>query len=128
MYGYGRGRGYGRSYGKRFGSNCRYLTFPEDGNGFYPVSYTDEDNDKYLITLEVPGVKKPEVNISSANTLLTVSGTKTLNNVEKKFSSSFALPSDIECNEITSSYQNGTLVIELPKKVPKTRKIKVEGI
>ena len=121
MYGYGRRN---RGFGWRDIGSFDFFTSEKT---YYPTTYVDEDNESYTITLEIPGVENPEVEVKDS--VLTISGVKkvktTAGELEKKFSSSFVIPSDTKDDKITSSYKNGELVVVLPKKKPKIKKIKV---
>jgi len=86
-----------------------------------------EREDKFLVKVELPGVKEEDINISIAGNTLTVEGEKgTESEVEKKgyyytessygsFSRSMTIPSTIDANKIEANCDKGVLEITLPK-------------
>ena len=88
-----------------------------------------ENDTNFIIQVAVPGLKKENFNIKLDNDLLTISS-----NVEKEdsvkkegkftrkefifnsFKRSFNLPDSVKKTHISASYENGILLLELPKK------------
>lgn len=98
------------------------------GNGsFTPGIDISETDDQFLITAEVPGVKKEDINVNLENGRLTISGErsfkeeekdKKFHRVETKFGSfrrSFQLPDNIDEDSIDASYTDGMLRIGITK-------------
>ena len=105
-----------------------------------------EKEDKFLIKVELPGVKEEDINISLAGNTLTIEGEKeTESEVEKKgyyysessygsFSRSMTIPSTIDASKIEANCDKGVLEITLPKtpevkpkKIPLATKKKEEA-
>jgi HSP20 family protein len=97
-----------------------------------------EEEDKFLVKVELPGVKEEDINISLAGNTLTIEGEKkTESAIEKKgyyytessygsFSRSITIPSTIDTGKIEANCENGVLEITLPKTPEvKPKKIKV---
>jgi HSP20 family protein len=97
-----------------------------------------EKEDKFLIKVELPGVKEEDINISLAGNTLTIEGEKeTESEVEKKgyyysessygsFSRSMTIPSTIDASKIEANCDKGVCEISLPKILEvKPKKIKV---
>lgn len=86
-----------------------------------------ETDQAYLIELDVPGMKKDELEVNYQDGSLTISGerrqTATDENasyvrVERRFGRfyrSFDLPKSVESTKIDATYQDGVLKIEVPK-------------
>jgi len=86
-----------------------------------------EDKDKFMLTAELPGVKKEDVKISLNGNTLVIEGEKKSVEEHKdkdyhhterfygKFSRSFTLNSEVEADKIKADYQNGILTVTLPK-------------
>ena len=86
-----------------------------------------EKEDKFLINVELPGVKEEDINISLVGNTLTIEGEKeTESEVEKKgyyytessygsFSRSITIPSTIDTSKIEANCDKGVLEITLPK-------------
>jgi len=88
-----------------------------------------EEEDKFLITLAVPGVKKEDIKLNIENGMIIVSSEKKEEKKDKKkgkysryeynfssFSRSFSLPENADADNIKAKYENGELKIELQKK------------
>ena len=111
---------------------------PFEGMGWAPAMEVIEKDDKYLIKLELPGVKESDVDISISGDMITISGEKKSDSEVKKkgyhysessygsFSRSISLPSSIKADKIEASYDKGILEITLPKKADvKPKKISI---
>ena len=98
-----------------------------------------EDDDAVTVAVEVPGMRKEDVNVQFDNGVLTVSGEKKSESEEKgrsfhrlerrygAFTRSLTLPSCVDCDAATAEAHDGVLRITLPKREearPKTIKIK----
>lgn len=99
-----------------------------------------EKREKYLIEAELPGVDRDDIEIELEDHLLTISATKkTRCDAEEEdyicqertlgtFQRSFKLK-NVQEDQIKASYENGILLINLPKREtdsPDQRKIKIE--
>lgn len=96
-----------------------------------PSSYVDEhrydfieSDDKYEITLELPGLTKDNIKIEYQDNLVSISaekkyeesGKKVYGTREyKKINRSFRLPDNSNVNGANASYENGVLIINIPK-------------
>ena len=106
-----------------------YINFPEDYtkvlNGRCDF---EEDNEKYSLEMEVPGVKKDEINISLKNDNLTISWKRTRENKDEKsekrriyersegsFKRNFFVE-NIDLEKVNAELKDGVLKIILPKK------------
>ena len=87
-----------------------------------------ESENAILVSVEVPGMKKDDINISIQNNILAIKGEK-VKNVEHEndnyhrseraygsFQRSFSLPTSVDPNKVKASYKEGVLTIELLKK------------
>lgn len=91
------------------------------------VNITEEKED-FKVSLAVPGMKKEDFNIDMDGNMLTISCEKEENKEEKEkkftrkeynfssFSRTFTLPEDVNREKIDARYENGVLMIVLPKK------------
>jgi HSP20 family protein len=97
-----------------------------------------EKEDKFLVKVELPGVKEEDANVTVAGDTLVIEGEKKAESeVTKKgyhytetsygsFSRSITMPSTVDVNRIEANYDRGVLVITLPKAPEvKPRKITV---
>lgn len=88
-----------------------------------------DNGDSYVISAELPGFKKEDIDVSVENDIMTVSAVHTQNSEEKdekgkyirrersygRFARSFDV-SQIETENISGSLENGILYLTLPKK------------
>lgn len=86
-----------------------------------------EDKDSVKFLLELPGVTADDVKLSLENDVLTIrgekkqqaeEGTERVHRYERSygaFERSFALPSTIDAEKVTATFQNGILTVTVPK-------------
>lgn len=94
---------------------------------WFPAIDMREDKDKLLITAEVPGMKKEDINVSLHENTLIVSGEKKCEEEETKgdtyrsercygkFHRSITLPWSVDPGKVDANYRDGVLTITLPK-------------
>ncbi len=98
-----------------------------------------ENEEEVSVTADLPGVRKEDVEITLENNVLTVKGTRKLENEEKRdnyhrieraygsFTRSFTLPNTVDGEKIFAEYHDGVLQIHLPKREEsKPRQISVK--
>ena len=102
-----------------------------------PVEIREFDNE-FVVTAELPGMRKEEVDIEYENGVLFIRGEKTEQKQDEKrnmlvwerqygaFQRSFMLPNTIDQDKILAEFQDGVLKIVLPKaETAKGKKIKI---
>ncbi|ADN08293.1 Hsp20/alpha crystallin family protein [Sulfurimonas autotrophica] len=114
---------------------------PREVFDFIPAVNTRESDDAYYIELDLPGIKKEDVEISIDKNILTIKGKREVKREEKKddyyrvesaygtFARSFTLPEKVDTENIRASSEDGVVEITIPKlKVEKdtTKKIEIE--
>jgi len=103
-----------------------------------PAVDVKETGDKLVFLVELPGMKKEDVEITLENNVLTISGERKFEKEIKgeeyhrlersfgSFSRSFTLPSGIHSDKVEANFQDGVLEIALPKpEHAKPRKIAI---
>jgi HSP20 family protein len=102
--------------------------------GWTPAVDIYEDNDKYVLKAELPGMKKEDIDVSLDGSTLTVSGERKHEEEKKegesyrserffgRFQRSVTLPAAIQANKIDATYKDGILTITLPKAEEAKRK------
>jgi HSP20 family protein len=102
-------------------------TADRDGGMLMPPVDMIENDDNFVISVELPGLKKDDIKMTMQNNVLTISGAKkhefesredTVHRVERSYGSflrSINLPSSVKASDITASYDSGVLKITLPK-------------
>lgn len=105
---------------------------------FSPAIATRESEKSYHIDLDIPGLKKEEINVDINDNILTISGERKFKNEtsEKdfykletaygKFQRSFTLPENADVLNICAKYDAGVLEIEIPKAIKEQNKQKIE--
>lgn len=109
--------------------------------GFAPVVDIIEEDDKYVIKAELPGVDQKDVKVTLTDNVLTIRGERKneyedkkegLHRIERSYGSfcrTFHLNGDFISNKIKADYTNGILSIDVPKaekKKPEEIEIKVK--
>lgn len=111
-----------------------------NNSSWMPVLDIVENETDFIATIELPGVKKDEINIKVDNNILTIEGErkaeseesgKTYHRIERsygKFFRSIALPKHVDEEKIKASFEDGVLRISMPKsKDNKKKTIQIEG-
>lgn len=91
--------------------------------GFNPACELDEQDDHFLISVDLPGVSKDDVKVEVVDNRLVISGERKHEKKEGRrtersygrFERSFALPTAIDSEKIEASYENGVLQLAIPK-------------
>jgi len=97
-------------------------------NGSMLVAYDVAETDKaYEFKLDVPGVSRDDIDIDFEQGRLTISGERRQEEVKEdksyrraertygSFSTSFALPGDVDGNKIHAELKDGVLTVTVPK-------------
>ena len=92
-----------------------------------PPADITEDEREYLITAELPDLRKEDVKVTVENGVLTISGERKFEKEEKKrkyhrvergygtFMRSFTLPDDSDPAKVRAEFKNGLLKVHLNK-------------
>jgi HSP20 family protein len=107
--------------------------------GWFPIDVADRD-DHIEVKAEVPGLKPEEFSVRVQGDTLTVRGEKKEESERKEanwvvrerrsgsFARSIRLPATVNAEKSTATYENGVLVLTLPKvEQSKTQEIKVKS-
>merc|ERR1712211_126388 len=78
-----------------------------------------DNNDKFELKVDVPGVKEEDLDIKLDDGKLTVEGTRNLSSeasrFTSKFSKTFSLDPSVDVDNFKASLNNGVLVVSAPK-------------
>lgn len=103
---------------------------------FVPSVDVEESDEMYLISADLPGLKKEEVKIEMAGSNLNISGERTkevrsegyCERAHGRFFRSFALPENVDAKKVEASFEDGVLRIVLPKTEVKPKmEIKIQS-
>lgn len=112
----------------------------EPARGFKPPVDIAEQEQAFLATLDLPGVKKEDIEIALDGGLLTISGERKLEHpageegtsyrrIERSygaFSRSFTLPQGVDFSKVEATFADGVLKLTLPKsEAAKARKVAI---
>jgi HSP20 family protein len=114
-----------------------------EDSGAYIRPHVDivEEDVRYLVTMELPGVEKKDVKITVAGDVLTVRGEKKQKTEAKEdgirrfertygsFERSFNLPQTVKSDGIDAEFHDGVLTIAIPKAeeaVPKQIDVRIK--
>merc|ERR1712159_444951 len=93
--------------------------------GYYPTHRYElvDNNEKFKLTVDVPGVKEDDIEIKLEENLLTVQGQRTASSESSRFSSkfskTFSLDQTVDVEKFTASLKNGVLTVSAPKDLEK---------
>ena len=111
----------------------------KDSDVFSPKSDIVESNDKYIIHIDLPGLRKNDVTLTYKDNCLTISGERKQESERKtseyvrhelqfgKFYRSYTLPNVGSLEDIKATMRDGILTITAPKSEDKkTKEIKIQ--
>lgn len=96
-------------------------------SGWSPALDVHQDKDNVFVKVELPGMKKEEIDISLHDGMLTITGERKHEEETKegesfrseryfgKFHRSVALPTAVDTEKVNASYKDGILTVTLPK-------------
>jgi len=105
----------------------RYEDVGSAWGGFNPQVDNSETDKEYIVSAELPGLEKNDVQVSLSHHTLTISGDKKNEKRDKGkyyyrversygfFNRSIPLPDDVDEDKIEAAFKNGVLTINLPK-------------
>jgi HSP20 family protein len=107
-------------------------------SSFAPAVDVYEDEHKVALKIEVPGIEEKDIDVRVENNTLTVHGERKIEKEEKEenyrrverqygsFTRTFTLPTTVDTENVSATYDKGVLKISLPKKAEaKPKQIKV---
>ena len=103
-----------------------YFEYHTSNAGSYPFINLFHDGYDTILTAEIPGVKKEDINIEVKNNLIRISGKRSVEYPEKssvhrmerrdmKFDRTIKLPARVDTKQISADYKNGVLKVVLPR-------------
>src|SRR6184192_2373685 len=96
-------------------------------SGWSPALDLYQNNDNVIAVVELPGMRKEDIEISLQDGMLTISGERKResssngDNAERTeryigaFRRSIALPTRVDANKVSATYRDGILTVTLPK-------------
>jgi HSP20 family protein len=117
-------------YSESGGRNLRKLGGSEMSFADWSPSVDiDEEDDKYVIKADLPGVDKKDIQVNLENGVLSIRGEKSVEKETGKkgskrhrterfhgtFARSFTLPTQVMADKVEASYKDGVLNLLIPK-------------
>ena len=109
-----------------------FNNYPNNLNMWAPNYDITSNGDKYIIEMEVPGIKKSEIDIEIQDQVIKISAKKDVENnsqsniSSREFEKEFNLPDDAVEKNISANLKNGILEIKIPRKAEvRTKAIKI---
>jgi HSP20 family protein len=111
-------------------------------SSFAPAVDVYEDEHSVTLKIEVPGIDEKDIDVRLENNTLTVHGERKIEKDEKEenyrrverqygsFTRTFTLPTTVDSEKVSATYDKGVLKIALPKKAeakPKQIKVNLGG-
>jgi HSP20 family protein len=106
-------------------------------SGWTPALDLYQNNDNVVAVVELPGLRKEDIDISLHDGMLTIAGERQSSssegeNAERterfsgKFRRSITLPTRVDADKVSASYKDGILTVTLPKaEEAKPKKVEV---
>lgn len=100
-----------------------------------PAADVYEQDDAFLVLLDIPGVRREALEVDLNEDRLTVRGERTADRTKARraerpigrFVRSFALPPTVDRAGIVAEYRDGVLALRLPKqKKPESQRMRIE--
>jgi HSP20 family protein len=119
-------------FGSNFGRQSQLFS------GWSPALDLYQNNDNVIARVELPGMRKEDIEISLQDGMLTINGERKSQTPEGdkaerteryvgKFRRSISLPTQVDANKVTANYRDGILTVTLPKaEEAKPKQIKVD--
>ncbi len=130
-------------------TGSRRFTDASNGGDWIPAVNVEETRDEVILSAELPGMNRDQVELEIENNVLTISGTKEATRRDTgrdanrddgtedrryhmwerrwgSFQRSFTLPRTVRADEISASFSDGVLEVRMPKVAEaKGRKIEI---
>lgn len=112
---------------------------PRGVSEWTPAMDVVETADEFVVTAELPGLGKDDIEIEIENNILTIRGEKKEERREKEerhyvyerrfggFTRSFTLPTNVDPDRVSARFENGVLTVTLPKtEEARGRRVEIE--
>ncbi|MCX6552434.1 MAG: Hsp20/alpha crystallin family protein [Acidobacteria bacterium] len=109
----------------------------DDTPGWTPAVDLYETPDRFVLSLELPGLSREHVKIEVQQDALIVRGERPVHRedaahyhrVERghgAFARSFALPHPVDVESVAAEFRDGVLTVVVPKAVPQQRRVDIQ--
>jgi HSP20 family protein len=121
-----------------FGPMVRSQRGPATSESWIPSVDLAQTDDEYIVTADLPGMSKKDIDLTVENNILTLSGERSFERKEDgprfdrieraygKFSRTFHLPTNVDVNAVKATFEEGVLTVTIPKaEEAKSRQIEI---
>jgi len=109
----------------------------DDPPGWTPAVDLYETADRFVLSIELPGLKRDQIKIELQRDVLTIRGERAVHHedgaqfhrVERghgPFARTFPMPQPVDADRIAAEFHDGVLTVVVPKLVPPARRIHVQ--
>ncbi|WP_295903821.1 Hsp20/alpha crystallin family protein [uncultured Bdellovibrio sp.] len=113
---------------EKFFENFAQAPATQTERTYSPAYEITEGENYYLISADLPGVKKEDIKIEMNENVLTISGERKRDNKTASFKRSFSVPNTVDFEKIEANHEDGVLSIQLPKAAAmKARTIEIQS-
>ena len=109
----------------------------DDPPGWTPAVDLYETSDRFVLSIELPGLKRDQIKIELQHEILTVRGERAVQHeegaqfhrverVHGPFARSFSLPNPADADRVQAEFRDGVLTVVIPKLAPPSRRINVD--
>jgi len=110
---------------------------PDDPPGWTPAVDLYETADRFVLSIELPGLTRDQIKIELQQDILTVRGERAVQHEEGAqfhrverghgpFARSFSLPNPADADRVQAEFRDGVLTVVIPKLAPPSRRINVD--
>ena len=85
--------------------------------------FLDEDENGYHLSLDLPGIKKSELQVEANQGVLTIKAENKTKDKTRSYHRSFRIPSTVKTDEIEAELVDGVLLLKMPKKEEQKAKL-----
>jgi HSP20 family protein len=122
----------------QFFGNDIMPAFQNESRFLSPAIDIDETENEYLVTADLPGVKKEDLKVDHSGNRLTISAERKYDNTNGQknerrerffgtYQRSFTLPTGVDAEKIEASFENGVLRVQIPKaEASRSRRIDIK--
>jgi HSP20 family protein len=102
---------------------------------WYPAADITESDGQFVITVDLPGVDRAELDVNIDDNRLVIRGTRTIETIPHqrterprgRFIRTFGVPSSVDQGKIRAEYRDGVLNVILPKRTEhKAKRVEIK--
>ena len=121
--------------------NREFSSLSNEARVLTPAIDIEETADEYVVSADLPGIKKEDINIECTGNQMSISAerkyesTEQARNVDRRerfygtYRRSFTLPAGVDTDKIEAACEGGVLIVRIPKvEQAKAKRIQIGGV